>query len=230
MKPLATLVSAQKFSTRVGYDFTNSIEKLAAKKEVDALIVSTENGFSPLGAARAFLAADLGIPENEIVQLADRNRFDNPMVTLVALKSRRPDSLLRGLILAPGETSRCYSRFGIEMRTPPSRDFYYNVTYEAIAHACNAWKARRLGITHLSASGNFHRNIATCNAEALAHFCDEAIVSTIESFAFVGCCITVEHLEGIRRLNPEGNLTQHRPINLEREVEGEVEFIHLSWE
>ena len=230
MKPLATLVSAQKFSTRVSYDFTTSFEDLAKKGEVDVFIVSTEDGFSPLGAARSFLAADLGIPSNEIIELADRNRFDNPRVTLVALKSRRPGSLLRGLILAPAETSLCYSRFGRERRTPPSRDFYYNVTYESIAHACHAWKTRRLGITHLSASGNFHRNIATCNAEALAHFCDEAIVSTIDRFAFVGCCITVEHLEGIKRLNPEGNLTQHRPINLEREVEGEVEFIHLSWE
>jgi len=87
MNTLATLVSRGNFFTDVSYDFTTSFAEMATKGEVDAFIVSTEDGFSPLGAAKGFLAADLGIPNNEITELADRNRFHNPRVTLVALKS-----------------------------------------------------------------------------------------------------------------------------------------------
>jgi hypothetical protein len=196
---------------------------------VDAFVVSTEDGFSPLGAARGFFASDLGIPGDEIMRLARWNRSQNPRVTLIALASRRPESLLRGVILAPGETSKCYAQFATPRYGQPSRDFYYNVTYESIAHANRRWGARRLGITHLSGSGNFHEDIATCNAEALAHFCDESATPALASFAFVGCCITLQHLEGLERLNPEGNQTKHRPITVESEVREAAEFIHLSW-
>ena len=82
--------------------------KALAPGEIDAYVVSTETGFSPLGSNIRFISAELGIPVSEIAALADWNRFKNPGVTLVALSSRCPGSALRGVILAPAETSECY--------------------------------------------------------------------------------------------------------------------------
>jgi hypothetical protein len=159
---------------------------LANAGSVDAFIVTTEDGFSPLGAAREFLSDDLGIPQEEIARRADWNRFENERVTLIAPHSRRPDSCLKGVILAPGETSKCYEKLAKAGGALPYRDFYYNVTHEAIAYASRMWGARRLGISHLSASGSFHEAIANCQAEALAHFGDQALLPVVETFLFVG--------------------------------------------
>ena len=111
----------------------------------------------------------------------------------------------------------------------PYRDFYYNVTYESIALACGRWGARRLAISHLSGSGAFHEDIATCNAEALAHYCDATPTSVIESFMFVGCCIEMSHLTGIARLNAEHGTGSHCPISTEIEYRDGHEIVHLAW-
>jgi hypothetical protein len=63
----------------------------------------------------------------------------------------------------------------------PNRDFYYSVTFEAIAYASKMWKSRRVGTSHLSAAQNFHKDIATSQAEALAHFCNHAAVPAIRA-------------------------------------------------
>jgi hypothetical protein len=204
------------------------IEPLARAGDLDAYIVATEDGFSPLGANLSFLSADLGIPVQEIKHYADWNRFHNSRVTLVAMPSRRSSSYLRGVILAASETSECYQRFTIPLYDRPYRDFYYNVTYEAIACASERWGARRLAISHLSGSGRFHEDIATCNAEALAHYCD-AHASAIDSLVFVGCCISQEHFIGISRLNAEGCAGTHRPISTQVEDHGTHVLVHLEW-
>lgn len=229
MNFLATLQSKHGHRTTLGYDFHACFRELAERGDADACIVSTEDGFSPLGTSRDFFSTDLGIPADEIKHLADWNRFENERVTLVALASRRRDSRLRGIILAPGETARCYAQFAVPLYSRPYRDFYYNVTYEAIAFACREWKARKLGISHLSASGHFHEDIATCQAEALAHFCDNNLDVCPESFAFCDCCINIEHLQGIQRLNEEGARTVHRPISISIEEDKQASLIHLSW-
>lgn len=205
-----------------------SLEPLAREGKVDAYIVATEDGFSPLGANRRFLSADLDVPEQEIKQHADWNRFKSPRVTLVAMSSRRKGSSLRGVILAASETSECYKRFATPLYGRPHRDFYYNVTYEAIAYASENWGARRLAISHLSGSGRFHEDIATCNAEALAHYCD-AHATAIDSFVFVGCCISQEHLGGVSRLNAEGQTGKHRPISTRVEDLGGHVLVYLEW-
>jgi len=230
MNILQTRYSKQGFPTEVGFDFESDYPALASGSEVDSFIVATECGFSPLGKALPFFAADLGIPEGEITHLADWNRTENNRVTLIALASRRDGGQLRGVILAPCETSECYKQFATPIHGRAYRDFFYNVTYEAIAYACKTWKARKLGISHLSASGGFHEDIATCNAEALAHFCDEATdAAALDSFAFVGCCIAAAQLEGIKRLKAEGSTTRHRAITVEIEIRDGVAYIHISW-
>lgn len=230
MHLLSTLQAKHSRRTAIGYDFQSSFQTLTERSEADVCIVSTEDGFSPLGRSREFFAADLGISAAEIKHLADWNRFESEQVTLVALASRRGNSRLRGIILAPGETAHCYEQFATPTYGRPHRDFYYNVSYEAIAFACSKWGARKLAISHLSGSGSYHEDIATCHAEALAHYCDDHPESAPESFAFCGCCIGVEHLAGIRRLNAEGDMTTHRAISMVVESTGDAKLIQLSWQ
>ena len=52
MKTLMTLESAQGLSTAIAYDLTTSVNELVLANKVDCYIVSTEDGFSPLGADR----------------------------------------------------------------------------------------------------------------------------------------------------------------------------------
>jgi hypothetical protein len=227
MTHIATLQSQAGTSTLIQFD-PGKLEPLAMNGQVDAYIVATEDGFSPLGINRAFIADDLGITESEIGELANWNRFKNPRVTLVAIPTRRKHSLLRGVVLACSETSECYKRFATPFYGRPYRDFYYNVTYEAIAYAAIEWAARRPGISHLSASGQFTEDIATCNAEALAHYCDSH-PGSIDSFTFFGCCMGEGHFTGIKRLNPEGESGRHRPIVSEIEQLETHSLIHLNW-
>lgn len=230
MNTLAALENGCGHRITIGYDFPTLFKELTKRGEADACIVSTEEGFSPLGASRDFFERDLGISyEYEIKPLSNWNRFDNERITLVALASRRPGSLLRGVILAPGETSLCYERLPAPLRGHrPYRDFYYNVTSEALAIACGQWGARKIAISHLSASGRYHEDIATCHAEALAHYCDANPDSAPDSFVFCGCCIAPEHLQGIRGLNIEGQATGHRSIHTEIETRDQVSLIHLT--
>lgn len=228
--PLAILQSMHGKNTSVGYDFQTHFQGLAERGEADVAIVSTEEGFSPLGMARDFFENDLGISyEDEIKPLANWNRFDNDRITLIALPSRRSESLLRGIILAPGGNTRSYSPFVRSYDPRPNRDFYYNISYEAIAYACHQWGARKLAISHLSSSGGYHQDIGTCHAEALAHFCDMEPEFAPESFVFCGCCISEAHLSGIQRLNSEGKLTVHRSIQVATEIKGRATMLHLDW-
>jgi hypothetical protein len=228
MQTIATLRHAQGGQTRICYDPGN-LEALVHRGDVDAYIVATEDGFSPLGANLRFLSEDLGVPEDEIKRLADRNRFENPEVSLVAIRSRKRDSQLRGVILAASETSLCYSRFAVPRYGKPYRDFYYNVSYEAIAHTVKTWGARKLAISHLSGCGCFHEDIATCHAEALAHYCDAHSPSADSLLCFFGCCISRTDLRGTERLYAEGQTGRHRPVSVQRlQYDGHVQ-IDIAW-
>lgn len=147
---------------------------------------------------------------------------------MVVLASRRRGSYLRGVILVASETSECYKQFAAPLYGRPYRDFYYNITYETIAYSSSQWAAHHLAISHLSGSGRFHEDIATCNAEALAHFCD-AHPNVIDSFMFLGCCIAPEHLSGISRLNAEGQTGAHRAIATEVVNRDGHVLVHLKW-
>lgn len=197
--------------------------------EADTYVVSSETGFSPLGSNERFLSQELAIPVPEIRRLADWNRFENQRVTVIALASRRPQSSLRVLLLAPAESSACYAQFATPRFGRPFRDFYYNVAFETFAYAAQAWAAKRIAISHLSACGTFHQDIATCVAEALAHFSDQANTQ-IESLIFLADTeVLPEHLSGIAGLNAEGGVTTHRPIRTEVEQFEGATLLHLEW-
>ena len=207
-----------------------NIEHVAKQGQADTYIAASEEGFSPLGSSRRFLENDLGIQYKEIKALADWNRFENDQVSIIAMPSRRHDSLLKGLILAPCENSKCYRSFAEPIYGKPFRDFYYNVTYESIAIASTEWQAKRIAISHLSASNNFHTDIATCNAEALTHYCGDYSNAGIESLIFMGCCIEKSKLDGIQGLNIEAQTGRHRSIKLIKKIRERNMLIHLNWD
>lgn len=229
MNKIAELPSKKSTAALVGYDFSTSLKKLVQQGDVDCCIVSTEDGFSPLGASKRFFSSELGVPEADISSLADWNRFSNPDISLIGFPSKRENSNLKGLILAASGTSQCYEQFASAFYSKPYRDFYYNVAYESIAYATKVLGAKKIAISHLSASGHFHKDIATCVVEALAHFCDIDNNPNIFSFLFFGCCIHSGDLSGIKRLNLEGNMTKHRNISTQsRKVKG-YDVISLDW-
>lgn len=228
MTPLAELRGEAGTSTLVGYDFSTSFESLANRGDVDCFIVSTEDGFSPLGSARRFFSRDLSIGERQLSALADWNRFENQDVSLGVLTPQGVRGKLRGVILAPNETSRWYEKFTVPRYGRPFRDFYYNVTFASIAAAARQLNAKRLAMYHLSGCGRFQEDIATCVAEALGHFSDLQDEPRLDSFMFAGCCIQPSHLRGIERLNAEGRLTRHRPSPTTRSMKDGFEVISLD--
>ncbi len=229
MNQIAELRSKKGTATLVGYDFSSSIEELVQRGDVDCCIVSTEDGFSPLGASRRFFSSELGVVEADIRRLADWNRFQNPDISLVGFPSQIATSNLKGVVLAASETSKCYEQFAPAFHSRPYRDFYYNVAYESIAYSAKVFGAKRIAMSHLSGSGHFHEDIATCVAEALAHFCDIDDNPNIISFLFVGCCINLNDLSGIQSLNSEGDVTMHRNIRTQIEQRNGYEVISFDW-
>ena len=230
MKIFAQLQSNSNTFCNIGFDFNSSYEDLVQRGDIDFLILATENGFSPLGRAKCVISEELGIPENKIIEWADWNRFENNNISNIGLKNQQNNGTLKGAVLAACENSKCYKKFerkhfeswSNSTISIPDRDFYYNVTYEAIYYAAIECGAKKIAISHLSASGNYNQDIATCTAEALAHFHDE-YPNNLISFSFVGCCITEYHLRGTQRLNSETK-TYHRKIKTDIK---EFEYGHI---
>ena len=89
-----------------------------------------------------------------------------------------------------------------------------------IAHASNVWGARRLALSHLSASGSFDESIASATVQAIADFCARGCSPKIESLIFAGCCIEPRHLSGINVSNRERTFGSAASET----------WTHLSWE
>jgi hypothetical protein len=222
-------------NTHIKYDFDVMVETLAERGEADFAIVSTEDGFSPLGASGNFFEHDLGLSYSEdISRIARWNLEKNKNVTLVSLQTKNPSGFLRGVILAPGENCvsyKPYASFSTNHRHSgrPHRDYYYSITYEAIANACIKLGARRLAISHLSGSGRFHQDMATCHAEALLHFCRRFPEIAPESFTFYGCCISSDKLNGAKALIESDPKGYHRPIDVHETFKGAARLLTLDW-
>jgi hypothetical protein len=165
--------------------------------EIDAVIHATEDGFSPLGSTREYLARELGIDEGEINRHANWNRFENERVAFVAISSRRIESRLRGVILAASETSRSHARFLDDGGSP--EDFHALIARAALQHAHCAWGARNIAITHLTASGNFREHTAKMTSEAYIDVLATFPVREPSALHFAGCCIQERHMEGTKQ-------------------------------
>lgn len=212
----------------VGFDFSAMFQDLTERGDADVAIVSTEEGFSPLGGSRNFFERELGVSfDEEIRPIANWNRFENEEVTLVAIPSRIPTSSLIGILLAPGENCKSYSHYASPYGRKPYRDYYYNVMFESINQACRMWGAKMLAISHLSSSGKFHEDMLICQIETLNHFCQENPQIAPRSLTYCCCCISEEHFKGLEKLNTEG-IKSHRPIKIMREQKGFCTLIHLD--
>ncbi|MBV5300430.1 MAG: hypothetical protein J0649_01405 [Methylococcales bacterium] len=229
MKKLALIKTETGNTIQIGYDFESVLSELVYGDKVDFAIISTENGFSPLGRNIDFISAELNIDRQEITQIANWNRFENSKVSFVVLPSKNLSSKLRGVILAASGSSKCYEKYSSLSYSLPYRDFYYNVAYESISYAAQILGAQKISMSHLSASGQFHKDIATCVAEALAHFCDRIESPIIKQFLFFGCCMNESHFLGLERLNSEGKISKHHNITITTSLVDEFEVISLNW-
>ena len=213
----------------VGFDFSAMFQDLVRRGEADIAIVSTEEGFSPLGGSRNFFERELGISyDEEIRPLADWNRNVNKKVTIIAIPSRVSTSSLKGLILVPGENCKSYFAYSSPYWRKPHRDYYYNTMFESISQACRVWGGKMIAISHLSSCGKFHEDMLTCQVEALTHFSLDNPEISPKSLTYCGCCINDKHLIGIEKLDKEES-KQHEPIKILREEKNFATLIHLDW-
>lgn len=213
------------------YQEQGDLKKLIERGHVDALLSTAEGGIGdPM--PTSLLSAELGIPERELYQWANRIS-ENHEPTLVGLRSRVARSSLKGVLLIPFERSESYRLLVTpEHRGTPYRDFFYNVTYEAIAYACHNWGASRLALNQLYFCHQpFHVDIALCQCEALIHKTDEIPSGVVKSMCFLGCAhVQAETFEslGLRLMGLE---TTHRPIERRvLELRGGIgHVITLNW-
>ncbi len=223
------------------------LQTLAEQGVVDTIIVDSEDGFSQLGMMRRFISVDLGIAQRNLVKhvldgfpstlernissLADWNRFEAPDVTLIAIPSSRQEGLLRGVILSPYECCKCYEKYAVPEHSKAYRDFFYNVTFEAISYVYKVWGAKNIGLTHLasyrSSDARRLKDVTMCQIEAIVHFCNEN--TGIESFTLVGDQWSNCPLEVVRQFNNMESVGSHRAINTRSEEKWGIEFIHIDW-
>ena len=154
-------------SIRIAHEYRNSLQEQVDQGWIDALLIEPEDGFSLLGGTRDYLSEVLGLAERNLMQwaldgmkpdfeqnlssLADWSRFTDPDVTLLGIPSRQ-STFFKGLVLVPYEGSLSYKQFAQPRYNKPYRDFFYNVTYEAMYYAYTVLGARKLAISHLSCS------------------------------------------------------------------------------
>lgn len=222
------------------------IEKLLEAHNTDVVLIEPEDGFSQLGTARTFLTKDLGLEDRNLVKwalggmksdfkpsiasLADWSRSTDPDVTLIAIPSNRKDSKLKGLILVPYADSRCYKQYAQGEYARPYRDFFYNVTYEALYYASNIWQAKRPAIAHLSRekySGRYKQDITTCQIEASMHICNE--FKGIEEITFWDCTEGNPFKNSKALIEKYAENTGHKKINVSIQKRGKIDFIELDW-
>lgn len=223
------------------------LQTLVANGIIDTIIVDSEDGFSQLGMMRRFISADLGLNERNVVKhfldgspktfernissLADWNRFEAPDVTFISIPSFRKEGLLKGVILAPYEGCECYKKYACSILGKPYRDFFYNVTYEAISYAYRVWGAKNIGIVNLASLMRIKNgeDVVKCQIEAMVHFCNEN--SGIESFTFLD---DYGHwgqgpLAIVKEFNNMEKLGSHRSIKIRTEEKLGIDFTYIDW-
>jgi hypothetical protein len=225
----------------VGY----SIPTLIDSGHIDCVISDCEDGFSQLGRWRSELSVTLGMPQRAIAHwamsgmaaelepnissLADWCRARTPQVTLVAIPQYLVGSLLRGLILSPHEASECYRQFAQPGFGRPYRDFFYNVTYEALTHAALTLQARNIGITHLgrtSKPGVYREEVTRCQLEAMLQFAD--LHPQIESIGLLDFMPTHRPFDVLDRFS-RLDRGVHRAIRTEVLRFWGIDFVDVSW-
>ena len=227
---VATLSGGPGCPLMVRHAPAQGLSELVESGEVDAAIMASELGFSPLGQEETYLCRELHLDSQEFRGIAGWSQNDE-MPTLVAAAAPTGTAAggrFKGLVLAPGENSASYARFAMPRYGEPHRDFYYNVAYESLLLAATRFGARRIALSHLSATNRFDSTIATCMVEAAAHL-RNAGGSQLETLVFFGCCIESKALAPIGRFADAFGSTSHRPIEKEDERRGNHFLLRLQW-
>ena len=238
------LINSQGDRTHISHHIEYHICDLWQSRRIDTLIIEPEDGFSQLGGVRQELEDELGLGsrdlrawvlnnfkddfEPNLSSLADFARFTDPDITLTAIASRNDHSDLKGVVLVPYESSTCYLQYS-NPYSKPYRDFFYNVTYEALYYAYHLWGSRKFCLTHLCRGkifADYKIDVTTCQAEAIRHFCElhRGVVSVI----FWDNCLGNSPVYEMSRFDKELVQGEHRP--LERSIEKRLgfDFIRLD--
>lgn len=234
-------------SIRIAHEYRKSLPEQVDQGRIDALLIEPEDGFSLLGGARSYLSKVLGLEERNLMQwaldgmkpdlewnissLADWSRFTDPDVTLLGISSRHKSSLLKGLVLVPYEGSLCYKQFAQPRYNRPYRDFFYNVTYEAMYYAYTVLGARKLAISHLSSSKysreGYRMDITRSQIDAIVHFCNQ--YQGIRQITFWDDGPGNHPIEALSYMSPNEFRGLHRDIQRATQKRMDVDYISISW-
>lgn len=233
-------------SIRIAHEYRKSLQEQVDQGRIDALLIEPEDGFSLLGGTRDYLSEVLGLAERNLMQwalngmkpdfeqnlssLADWSRFTDPDVTLLGIPNRQ-SSLFKGLVLVPYEGSLSYKQFAQPRYNKPYRDFFYNVTYEAMYYAYTVLGARKLAISHLSCSKyareGYRMDITRSQIDAIVHFCNQ--YQGISDITFWDDGPGNYPVEALLYMSPDEFEGQHRDIHRATEKHKGIDYISLSW-
>jgi hypothetical protein len=238
------LINSAGDETYVAHHVHNRFDHLIDSGLMDTLLIEPEDGFSQLGGVRTALESLLGLQSRDLVawglngcpstfepnipSLADFARSDDPDITLTAIASRKENSPMKGLVLVPYESSRCYLRYS-NPYSKPYRDFFYNVTYEALYYAYHVWGSRQFAITHLSREkifGHYKPDVTTCQAEAVRHFCE--LYRGVKSVVFWDTTKGNRPIYEISRFDEELDQGAHRLVERSIEKQFGIDFIRIE--
>lgn len=197
-----------------GHNIPNALSTLG----IDGLIIEGLWGFNDLGAHFGSEIVDLlGVSEVMIRNICYEIIQKNQQITVIALHSTNHTSPLKSVAFVPTEAFSCCERFRDTKYGLPCKDFYYNITYEAlellIKNGCS-----RVAIANITGYTYYHKNIGNCVAEAITHF---AINNpTLQSVFSIGRGPDLTY--GINFFNENPDLIgQHRQTVREVTIENE---------
>jgi TPR repeat protein len=189
--------------------YDHSTSKPLSNLGVDGLIIEGLWGFNDLGGyLGSEISALLGVSESTICKMCYEQIQKSQQITVVALRSSNSASKLKSVAFVPTEAFDCCEIFRDTKYGLPCKDFYYNITYEALdllmVHGCSS-----VAIANLTGYTYYHKNIGNCVAEAIAHFA----IKNPKLQSVFSICRGPDLTYGVTFFNNHQDLVgQHRPI------------------
>jgi hypothetical protein len=182
-------------------------------KEIDALVIETNSGFNDLGLYTKNIAKEMNIDKDIIRGFGDSLlKEKQPIIHIFPTQSSTPT--LRAVAMISNPNCDSYKPFRSSTGRP-SKDFFYNITYEALAALIDMGNAN-IGIAGLTGSLQFVEDSQYKNAvaEAICHVAyDNPSLKTIQILSF-GPYITY----GLNYFNQnQGELKKHKKIKVIKE-------------